>query len=362
MNRKHPTQTPSLPTSNPEVGTSAPLENCGRRDFLRKSVGGTIAIGLFGGAVATAVWKALNQENSLNGHRGNSENIRAQVELHFRSLSGELQAIWLDTKAALNGPFMRLKEDVRSGGEEFSDKTLTRRSIAALIIAMARDIISNGGRADAWFEENLMPYMQPAFDRFESKMNDIEGDFETRFITHIDRFNQKVAITVQAESPVDRKPLEMDHIEENTRQALARGGVKSGPGMGLGIGLTLVGAAGYIHTAAMVALLERLKRLLVRLLRPIATRVAARLGATVITAKLPPLSIIIMALGSAVTTYEIVRLRSAARRDFARALEESLEELEAAFERDVKLPFIQQLAYFQENADQIQNDIVRKIV
>ncbi|MCH8475410.1 MAG: hypothetical protein LAT55_09305 [Opitutales bacterium] len=339
-----------------------------RREFLRVIIGGMVSATIAGSAGIIYFRKQsdserrafVDEQETLAGP--NRRKIEKRIDHYFGTLSNELEILWLDTKAKLDQAFTEFKKTLQRGGDEFSEEVITRRAIAALVIDMARDSLDQGERAEDWFSDNLLPYLQPAFMHLERRLQGLEREFEEAFELHIQQFNEKTAALLRAESPPDYELPQWETLEQNTREAFTTRGLQFGAGTGLGIGITLIGTTGYIQAAMFQAVLRTVKRRLAHLIRPIARRVALRMGASLLTAKFPPLSLLIMALGSATSGYEILRLRGAARKDFDRALKESLPALENNFTKNVTLPFIQQLDHFQKNKQAIQTGIVNDIL
>lgn len=335
-----------------------------RRKFLRKFLGGCVALTIAGGA-GYHFWRErreLSEGFRLPDKTPNRKDIEERISQYYQTLTNDLEIVWLETKPKLAAAFDTFQRELTYAGEQFSKEQINRRAIAGLIIDMARDRLDNGVRAELWFEENLSPYLQPVFHRLERRLQRAEREFEEAATRAIGLFAEKTTALLQAEGIAGSTTLDSQRLEEKTRQAFAFRGLQFGAGTGLGIGLTLVGATGYLQATLFATILRRVKQSLVYLLRPIARQVAVRMGASLLTAKVPPLSLIIMALGSATTAYEVIRLRDRARQDFETALKESLGDMEDAFAQNVKLPFIQRLAHFQENANPIKEAIVREIL
>ncbi|MCC5788870.1 MAG: hypothetical protein JJT75_04495 [Opitutales bacterium] len=360
--KENPPPPPSGKSGNPPGAEAHRSTDVQRREFLRKILGGLIAATIVGSAGVTFFRKRDESEDPESVTGPDLRKIEERIDQYFRTLSNELEIVWLDTKPKLDRAFSVFKKELQRGGDQFSEEIITRRAVAALVIDMARDSLDEGERVEDWFGENLLPYLQPAFSRLERRLQRIEGEFEKAFAAHIQQFNEKTAALLLAETGPTYQLPELTALENSTRKAFTTRGFQFGAGAGLGIGLTLLGTTGYIQATMFQAVVRAVKRRLIHLVRPIARRVALRMGASLLTAKFPPLSLLVMALGSATTAYEILRLRGAARQDFEEALEESLPALEKDFTQNVRLPFLQQLDHFQKNKQAIQSDIVNDIL
>ena len=333
----------------------------GRRTFLRKAVVGAIAFPLSLGTLAYfyRMPGASTGENMTGGRRPEVED---KIRAYYGVLSRDLQLAWKATERELEDSLQRLMAGLRQGGEQFSAREITRVGIAGLIVDMARDLLDQGNRADAWFEQHLMPYFEPYMNPFSRDLRRIEEGFENEFTASFDRFHAQTAALLSAPEQVAFFHPDLDRIKTQTGEVFARRGIKWGAGTGLGLGLAGGGLILWVQSSLAQVLFRRIKGRLLLLLRPVARRVAARMGASLLTAKLPPVAIVVAALGTVWTGYDVYALRRRARNDFHEAMEESLKALENEIRAEISLPFIRQMVLFQENEDALREEIVQLIL
>lgn len=340
----------------PRISAAMQCEVHERRQFLRLLLCGSAALALGGGVVGALFWRQGGKAAAWKMA------VTDRIDANFQILSKELQSIWLATDEELDRAFDGFARKIRTAGSAFSNEKITRKGIAGLIVDIARDRLDKGSRADAWFEKNLDPYLRPAFHDYASDLKTIESNFEQRFARHVADFNDRVVADLSAEEDYIGYVPQLEALEGSVEKAFNRQGVRFGVAAGLGIGLTLAGSGVYFYNQLMLLLVRRIKAALLRLVAPLARRLAIRLGRALLTVKFPPLSLVLGFVGLGLTTYEVVALRKRAQLDFEQSLDQGVAEMRKELDEQLKLPLSNNLAAFARNEVAIKSDITEGVL
>lgn len=352
-----PSQNVKPDTVTPAAKTPSGPESAERRKVLRTLICGSVALALGGGTAGYFFFRTPPMTDEEW-----AKYVTKTIGKNFNVLSRDLQLLWLDTETKLDKAFGVFARDLRNAGEAFSSEKITRRNIAGLVVDMARDRIDNKNRADQWFEENLDPYLQPAFMGYSQSLVRIERGFEEQFSASVGDFNERVVADLSGDVVFYDYTPSKEVVERSVERSFQRQGLRFGAGAGLGIGVALGGAGVHFYGKLMATLVSRIKQLFLRLLRPVARKLATRMGAAIVTSKIPPLAIIVAALGAGWTAYEIYILRDRARDGFDQALDLGIVDMRKELDSEVKIPLIKNMASYQDGGNALKREIVGGIL
>ena len=330
--------------------TAAPLNKLPRRQILRYSLYTAATVGFLG----------ITGYQLLKPSRGRAElpeGLAEMIARHSEIFNDDLKLLSNQLLTEVNQLSSNLEKDFQSAGAQFSKDKITRINIATMITLMARDSVDEGNRFDDWLEENLNPYFQTAEENYQKGAETVMASFVDGLDGALGSFNRYLAAELNQPEFSSLGIHSPEDLAERMQPVFSRQGlIVSGHQI---VGLTLMTAGGITHLVqqAVRKQARRLGRILLRVLRPIALRVAARAVASGATIAFPPVGIAVSIVGGIWSGVDVIRLRGRAQRAFQSELDAVIVELK----NDVDAAFTTALSEVLESMNKLPVEFLAEL-
>lgn len=225
-----------------------------------------------------------------------------------------------------------------AAGSEFADEQLTRVNIAQLTRLMTLDYLDGGSRADAWFADNLNPYMLPVMTGHHRRLQAISASLNAALNEHITAFEQRSRQRLIHHGLVLDETMGMQVLRQYTDPVLHSAGLRRTSAITGGSAITVAGVSiagtGLLANAAAASI----RTVIYRMLTPAVAKLAGRMTAAYSTAWIPYAGAAIAIGGTLWTGFEIYQLRGDAIEGFNEGLQAFIDDSWHQVYQDIILP------------------------